>query len=311
MSGHELSVWMDDTGDIWDATLIENITRVERPKSSRMTFITRLQLIFDSKSKESKKYHVFEVRREISTVSGEQCDSVEKQEGAQMTLNHARCFFEYRFRSHSGLPWENRHGIPKDDRSAFVELQYEEPLILVGENRAFADSVETALRLIFQRGDLDRFVKSMSGYGRRMDLAGQFNGHTLQAAIAILRKIVGLHEHFAEKACGPQINHLCDLYTVLMMVGAENLTYTQGNLAPIMGELNTLDLAIKLHTASRILKTNRKLNTPMTMRQISHALGLAKLTPGERISCSFTFFSHNPTRTPTLTFSSGCKFRGI
>lgn len=272
---------MDDAGEIWDATLMRTITHVEGQRTSQATSIIRLQLIFDSNSDE---YYVFEVQREIPT-TGED-PSITTHEGFRNTLDGARCDFEERFRGQSGLLWKNRHEIPKDDRFVFVELQYEEPLILVSKKCAFAQSVEKVLSLIFQKGDLERFVDSMSTYRRRMDLAGQFNGHTLQAAIAILRKIVDLYGKIAMKSCGPQVDNLCNLYSVLMVNGARNFTCNQPGLAPIMGELMTLDLAIKLHTSSNILKTNRRLNTSMTMRQISHALGLAKLTPGEKISCS-------------------------
>jgi hypothetical protein len=303
-----LSVWMDDAGEIWDATLMNTVTHVEGQMRSQATSIIRLQLILDSNS---DKYYVFQVQREIPTTRDE--PSITTHEEFCDTLDGARCDFEGRFRSQSGLLWKNRHEIPKDDRFVSLELQYEEPVILVSENCAFAQSVENVLSLIFQKGDFERFVNSMSTYGRRMDLAGQFNGHTLQAGIAILRKIVELYGKIAMESCDPQIDNLCHLYSVLMVNGAQDFTYNQPGLALIMGELMTLDLAIKLHTASNLLrKRNSRLNTSMTMRQISHALGLAKLTPGEKTSCSFRLLLLPILNTSiNLTFSSGSNFRGI
>jgi poly [ADP-ribose] polymerase len=302
--GRTLSVWMDDAGEIWDATLMNTVTI----KGSQATSIIRLQLIFDSNS---DKYYVFQAQREIPTTRDE--PSITTHEEFCDTLDGARCDFEGKFRSQSGLLWKNRREIPKDDRFVSLELQYEEPVILVSEKCAFAQSVENVLSLIFQKGDFERFVNSMSTYGRRMELAGQFNGHTLQAGIAILRKIVELYGKIAMKSCGPQVNNLCNLYSVLMVNGAQNFTYNQPGLAPIMGELMTLDLAIKLHTASNILRgKNSKLNTSMTMRQISHALGLAKLTPGEKTSCSSRLLLLPILNTSiNLTFSSGSNFKGI
>ncbi|KAJ6034592.1 uncharacterized protein N7446_009344 [Penicillium canescens] len=275
-----LSVWMDDAGEIWDATLMNTVTHVEGQKRSQATSIIRLQLILDSNS---DKYYVFQVQREIPTTRDEPSSTTHEE--FCDTLDGARCDFEGRFRSQSGLLWKDRHEIPKDDRFVSLELQYEEPVVLVSEKCAFAQSVEDVLGLIFKKGDFERFVNSMSTYGRRMDLAGQFKGHTLQAGIAILRKIVELYGKIAMKSCGPQVDNLCNLYSVLMVNGAQDFTYNQPGLAPIMGELMTLDLAIKLHTASNILRRkNSRLNTSMTMRQISHALGLAKLTPVDQTS---------------------------
>ena len=120
--GRTLSVWMDDAGEIWDATLMKTITHVEGQKRSQATSIIRLQLIFDSNS---DKYYVFQVQREIPTTRDE--PSITTHEGFRNTLDGARCDFEGRFRGQSGLLWKNRHEIPKDDRFVFVELQYEEP----------------------------------------------------------------------------------------------------------------------------------------------------------------------------------------
>ncbi|KAJ5775325.1 uncharacterized protein N7511_000336 [Penicillium nucicola] len=279
------SVWMDNSGEIWDATLINSIAHPDKPQE---TSIVRLQIITQSHccvrlqtiaQSHYCNYISYEIKREIPDTSAKHTVLHDKK--VYRDLNHAKDDFKKRFRELSGLDWKCRNQIPTDDKKhVFVELQLEQPLVLVSENHKLADSVERVLSLIFENGLLDQISNRMSSGGRKMYLMQDSDGYALQAAIALLRKIRVL-EGDALKSYDLQVKHLQSLYSVLMMVGQQ--------LKPTKDELLSLDLALKLHTASNIVG-QKNLTKALTRSQISHALGLATLTPGEMVSWCSPFF---------------------
>lgn len=122
-----LAVWIDDENEIWDATLLKHgqLTTPANPprqlavqKGRHDISLCRIQVIFNEKKEEYLTW----LRLRPSYV-GQDTRAVQLGNGS---LELAKRIFQEEFLRYTGLEWENRLFMPKEDMHMFVPCQFDD-----------------------------------------------------------------------------------------------------------------------------------------------------------------------------------------
>ncbi|KAI3232500.1 hypothetical protein DTO012A9_1093 [Penicillium roqueforti] len=262
-----LSVYQDDTGLIWDATLVSlGVRKVQ---------ICRIQLLL---RRESQKFHLWNLQYQCG--SSETSTSI----GRVGSLDSVKRAFEVKFKSLSHLEWEDRNDIPSSKGWIFLQMPQREVPVFTSRISPLPTSVEDVLKIIFTSGaDLKNYVHLLNSQGRGILLENQVDKKKLLIGIAVLAKLMEL--------TNPQLNP-CDTYKAKNKLCNfyNHLILTQGTLSDnkdiVRQELESLDLLLKLRDASEILEKDCR-SSSLAMSQISQVVGLAKMLPVRRDSTEF------------------------
>ncbi|CAI7593483.1 unnamed protein product [Penicillium crustosum] len=268
-SSDTVSVYQDDAGLIWDATLVN-------ADGEEQVDVLRIQLL--QVHGKSQLFHTWDLQYRFG--SSEESDVI-RNSGS---LDSAKRRFKAKFKMFSHLAWEDRHDIPRSKGWFFLEMHHREAPIFTSEISPLPASVENVLKIIFTSGNLKNYVRFLTRYGRSVLLGTTVDKKKLLVGIAVLDKLMEL--------TNPQVvlgghsnvkNRLCKIYESLILT---NMSISAAN-DTIRQELESLDLLLKLHDASKILEKNSQ-SSSLAMSQISQVLGLATMTPG------IYFFSASP-----------------
>lgn len=259
--GSALSVFQDDTGLIWDATLV-------RPGVEKQVEVVRIQLLVHG---QSQMFHTWDLRYQFG--SSKESNSI----GNVGSLDSAKRMFKAKFKSLSYLAWEVRHAFPRPKAWIFLEMHYREVPIFTSETSQLPASVENVLKIIFTSGNLKNYVTFLNNHGRNVLLESKVDKKKLLVGIEVLGKLMEL----TNPQLAPGDHHskakkrLCTIYESLILT---NLTLSDTN-DTVRQELESLDLLLKLRDASEILEKKTQ-SSSLAMSQISQVLGLAKMLPG-------------------------------
>ncbi|KAJ5165327.1 uncharacterized protein N7500_007157 [Penicillium coprophilum] len=230
-----LSVWQDDTGLIWDATLV----RAYKRKSVE---VVRIQLLVDRKL---EIFHTWDLQCRFG--SSKESKSI----GDVGTFESAKDTFEEKFKLLSGLAWEDRHHVPTSKGWIFLELHHREAPIFTSEITTLPASVENVLSIIFTTGTFKTYLGLLNHHGRSIALTNKVDKKKLLISIAILGKLMeltnpgmALDKHSIIK------RRLCHIYESLILT---NLPLSGTN-DTVRQELESLELLLKLYDASEILE---------------------------------------------------------
>ncbi|CAG8899970.1 unnamed protein product [Penicillium egyptiacum] len=257
-----LSVYQDDAGLIWDATLV-------RPGENKAVEVSRIQLLIHS---ESQTFHTWDLQYEFG--SSEESNSV----GNAGTLDSAKRTFRAKFKSRSGLAWKDRHAIPPS--KAWISSKHITGRFLSSSARPARYRQVSKMFLkkgIFASGNLKDYVHFLNHYWRSVLLENRVDKKKLLVGIAVLGKLMELTDpQLAPGDHSKAKKRLCTIYESLI-----HLTLSDTNDA-VRQELESFDLLVKLRDASEILEKESQ-SSSLTMSQISQVLGLATMSPGEVI----------------------------
>lgn len=258
--GSTVSVYQDDTGLIWDATLV-------RPDVGKKVEGLRIQLLRHGKT---QMFHTWDMQYQFGSTEEPNSTAVVG------SLNRAKRTFKEKFRSFSGLAWEDRHALPPSEAWLFLEMHHREAPIFTAEITPLPASVENVLKIIFTSGNLKNYVQCLNNHGRGVFLGTTADKKKLLVGIAVLGKLMELTSpQLAPGGHSVAKKRLCEIYENLILT---NLTLSDDN-DTVRQELESLDLLLKLRDASEILEKNSQ-SSSLAMSQISQVLGLAKMTPG-------------------------------
>ncbi|KAJ5198874.1 hypothetical protein N7472_004078 [Penicillium cf. griseofulvum] len=258
-----LAVWQDDTGLIWDATLV-------RVGLKKQVEVFRIQLLVHH---ESEMFHTWDLHYEFG--SSEDSKSI----GNVGNLESAKDMFEEKFELYSGSAWEDRD-IPSLEGEAYISLQiHREVPIITDEISPLPAGVENVLKIIFKPGNLKKYLDSLNTYGRNLLSGTKVDKKKLLIGIAVLSKLM--------EPTNPDLvsdNHsqwrkeLCRIYRTLIL---KNKTFSDCN-DTIRQELESLELLVKLCNASEI-QEKKCLSSSLAMSQVSQGvIGIFRLErPGE------------------------------
>ncbi|KAJ5836793.1 hypothetical protein N7447_002819 [Penicillium robsamsonii] len=258
-----LSVWQDDAGLIWNATLV-------RDGVKKQVEVLRLQLLVH---RESQAFHAWSLQYQFGS------SKESKVVGNVGTLESAKDTFEETFKLFSGLVWEDRHGIPTSKGWIFLEMHHREVPILSTEVSLLPASVENVLKIIFTTGNLKSYLNVLNSHGRSVSFMNEMDKNKLLIGIAVLGKLTELtNPELAPGKHSKVQKRLCKIYESLVLT---NRTFSGAN-DTVRQELESLELLLKLRDASQILERNSQ-SASLAMSQISQeVIGVFRLErPGE------------------------------
>ncbi|KAJ5507466.1 hypothetical protein N7527_009609 [Penicillium freii] len=255
-----VSVYQDDTGLIWDATLV-------KPDVEQQVEVVRIQLLRHGKA---QMFQTWDMRYQFGSTKESNSTAVVG------SLNRAKRTFKKKFQLFSGLDWEDRHGLPPCKAWLFLEMHHREAPIFTSEISPLPASVENVLKIIFTSGNLKNYVRWLNHHGRGVFLGTTVDKEKLLLGIAVLGKLMELTSpQLAPRGHSRAKKSLCEIYERLILT---NVTLSDDN-DTVRQELESLDLLLKLRDASEILEKHSQ-SSSLAMSQISQVLGLAKMTPG-------------------------------
>lgn len=257
-----VSVYQDDAGLIWDATLVKIDVK-------KQVEVLRIQVVRHHKS---QMFHTWDSQYPFGSPKKSDIKAI------LGTLNSAKSTFAEEFKSFSGLAWEDRHAPPPSKGKGwfFLEMHHREAPIITSKISPLPVGVENVLKLIFTSGSLKQYVTCLNSLGRGVFLGAKMEKKKLLLGTAVLGKLMELtNPQLALGDHSKAKKRLCEIYKSLIL--------TNGTLSDINDivrqELESLDLLLKLHDASEILGKKSQ-SSSLAMGQISQVLGLARMTPG-------------------------------
>lgn len=234
--GDTVSVYQDDAGLIWDATLVN-------ADGEEQVDVLRIQLL--QVHGKSQLFHTWDLQYRFG--SSEESDVI-RNSGS---LDSAKRRFKAKFKMFSHLAWEDRHDIPRSKGWFFLEMHHREAPIFTSEISPLPASVENVLKIIFTSGNLKNYVRFLTRYGRSVLLGTTVDKKKLLVGIAVLDKLMELtNPQVALGGHSNVKNRLCKIYEILILT---NMSISAAN-DTIRQELESLDLLLKLHDASKILE---------------------------------------------------------
>ncbi|KAJ5602726.1 hypothetical protein N7537_005682 [Penicillium hordei] len=257
------SVYQDDAGLIWDATLV-------KPGVEKQIKVLHIQLLVHH---ELQLFHTWDLQCRFGS-SGES-----NAIGKFGSLDSAKRTFKTKFKLFSHLAWEDRHALPPSKGWFFLEMHHREAPIFTSEISPLPASVENVLKIIFTSGNLKKYVECLNDHGRSVLLGTTVDKKKLLVGIAVLGKLMELtNPQLAPGDYSKAKERLCKIYEGLILT---NLTLSDAN-DTVRQELESLDLLLKLRDASEILEKNSQ-SSSLAMSQISQGImGIFRLErPGE------------------------------
>lgn len=255
-SGERVSVWFDDSGFVWDATLVNLKSKATGSR------LMHLQLLFDSESKE----FVIWTSWHYPSVSGSNKLSV------HLNLDSAKDSFLSEFKCRTGLHWNDRHSDPRLERWASLEISPREVPLITKDGSELPTKVKNVLETMFKGISLQNYSNMLTSHGRNVVLTDKMSQRKLQIGLAMLKKQLDIKKFGFS---GKLIQNLGTMYKELVLsphVKPLSSPYE------VRKELDTLGLLLKLHIAGEVSKISGY--SSLSLGQISQAIGLAKMDPG-------------------------------
>ncbi|KAJ5851082.1 hypothetical protein N7455_010938 [Penicillium solitum] len=252
-SSDTVSVYQDDAGLIWDATLVKT-------NGEKQVAVGRIQLL--QVHGKSQMFHTWDLQYQFGS-SGE--SDVIRNSGS---LDSAKRTFKAKFKLFSHLAWEDRNDIPRSNGWFYLEVHHREAPIFTSEISPLPASVENVLKIIFTSGNLKNYVHFLTRYGRSVLLGTTVDKKKLLVGIAVLGKLMELtNPELLPGGHSKAKKRLCEIYESLILTG---MTISAAN-DTVRQELESLDLLLKLHDASEILEKNSQ-SSSLAMGQISQEI---------------------------------------
>ncbi|KAJ5416864.1 uncharacterized protein N7487_000414 [Penicillium crustosum] len=210
-SSDTVSVYQDDAGLIWDATLVN-------ADGEEQVDVLRIQLL--QVHGKSQLFHTWDLQYRFG--------SSEESDPGKIDM----------------IP-------PRSKGWFFLEMHHREAPIFTSEISPLPASVENVLKIIFTSGNLKNYVQFLTRYGRSVLLGTTVDKKKLLVGIAVLDKLMELtNPQVALGGHSNVKNRLCKIYESLILT---NMSISAAN-DTIRQELESLDLLLKLHDASKILE---------------------------------------------------------
>ncbi|KAL6240017.1 hypothetical protein BDW75DRAFT_196742 [Aspergillus navahoensis] len=287
------TVFIDDSGLIWDATLNQTVSAANNNK------FYRIQLL---NSKDGSKYQTWTRWGRV----GEHGQSAHLGDG---TLDNAKRHFEKKFRDKSGLAWKDRLNPPKNNKYTFIERNYEESDGEDGEDEK-ADNklvkqpsnipasklpapVQNVISFIFNQKYFLETMAQMSYDANKLPL-GKLSKRTLMSGYETLKELAELAAtpSLAGSKYGmqlrPAMEQLSNRYfTTIPHVFGRNRPPVLDNQTYIKREIELLETLTDMEITNSILKDASKIEDVNPLDSQYAGLGMQEMTPLDHASIEF------------------------
>ncbi|KAL4817969.1 poly polymerase catalytic domain-containing protein [Aspergillus spinulosporus] len=284
------TVFIDDSGLIWDATLNLTVSAANNNK------FYRIQLL---NSKDGSKYQTWTRWGRV----GEHGQSAHLGDG---TLDSAKKQFEKKFKDKSGLAWKDRLSTPKNNKYTFIERNYEESddedekadNKLVKQPSTIPASklpapVQNVISFIFNQKYFLETMAQMSYDANKLPL-GKLSKRTLMAGYETLKELAELATtpSMAMSKYGmqlrPAMEQLSNRYfTTIPHVFGRNRPPVLDNQAYIKKEIELLETLTDMEITNSILKDASKMEDVNPLDSQYAGLGMQEMTPLDHASNEF------------------------
>ncbi|KAL4765399.1 putative poly(ADP)-ribose polymerase PARP [Aspergillus foveolatus] len=284
------TVFIDDSGLIWDATLNLTVSAANNNKFYRIQILN---------SKDGSKYQTWTRWGRV----GERGQSVLLGDG---TLDSAKKHFEKKFKDKSGLAWKDRLSSPKNNKYTFIERNYEESddedekadNKLVKQPSDIPASklpapVQNVISFIFNQKYFLETMAQMSYDANKLPL-GKLSKRTLMAGYETLKELAELAAtpNMAMSKYGmqlrPAMEQLSNRYfTTIPHVFGRNRPPVLDNQAYIKKEVELLETLTDMEITNSILKDASKMEDVNPLDSQYAGLGMQEMTPLDHASEEF------------------------
>ncbi|KAL4921926.1 poly polymerase catalytic domain-containing protein [Aspergillus aurantiobrunneus] len=284
------TVFVDDSGLIWDATLNQTVSAANNNK------FYRIQLLI---SQDGSKYQTWTRWGRV----GENGQSAHLGNG---TLDNAKSFFEKKFKDKCGLAWKDRLKAPKNNKYTFIERNYEEsddeddkvdnkivkaPTKLVESKLPVA--IQNLISFIFNQAYFLETMAQMSYDAQKLPL-GKLSKRTLMAGFETLKELAELAAtpSLAVPRYGiqlrPALEQLSNRYfTTIPHVFGRNRPPILDNQTYIKKEVELLETLTDMEITNSILKDASKMEDVNPVDSQYAGLGMQEMTPLDHASTEF------------------------
>jgi poly [ADP-ribose] polymerase len=284
----DATVYIDDAGLIWDATLNQTVS------ASNANKFYRVQLLVGK----NQQYITWTRWGRV----GEHGQSARLGSGG---LEEAIRHFEAKFKNKSGLKWEDRLATPKNGKYTFLERNYEEDdedeedeKDVKKENGAKQENgvkvesglskpVQSLMKFIFNNNHVLEALAAMSYDAKKMPL-GKLSKRTLTNGFLALKE---LSELIAAPASAnakyglPYINAIESLsdryYTLIPHVFGRNRPPTLGSNEQIKKEVELLEALTDMDVTNEIMKDNQGADEIHELDRQFKSLGMEEMVERE------------------------------
>ncbi|CAG8919096.1 unnamed protein product [Penicillium salamii] len=303
-SNKDLTVWLDDSGFLWDIILVKFDEQYGAAKFLRLQI---LQSHYDDSGPSVWlcRYH--------STIAVKDIDG-EHYEGRFEDIASAKMRFGKAFRRLTGLDWDDRNSDPLVHRWIFLEMSHG-MAPLSRETEQVIPEVLAVLRLIFDAGNSLHYTAALTarGYGFSFTTREDKVWFRIALACVEMNLKLGIDNTKKETCIALQrIIHSMVSPSAQSAVSVFNIPRAKaGTFSFDATVFGSFELLLKLQDAYDIMKNSD--SSARSLSQIYHGLGLAKMNlgEGERFSEWQKRVSHSGDRR-LLWHGSGCaNFAGI
>ncbi|KAL4810012.1 poly polymerase catalytic domain-containing protein [Aspergillus unguis] len=283
------TVWIDDSGLIWDATLNQTVSAANNNK------FYRVQLLL---SKDGSRYQTWTRWGRV----GEQGQYAWLGDG---TLDSAKKSFEKKFKDKSGLAWKDRLSTPKNNKYTFIERNYEdddeddkpEGKLVKGPSNIPESKLPVAIQnlvsFIFNQSYFLETMAQMSYDAKKLPL-GKLSKRTLTMGFEILKELAELSNtpSLAMSKHGmqlrPALENLSNRYfTTIPHVFGRNRPPVLDNQTYIKKEVELLEALTDMEITNSILKDATKMEDVNPVDSQYAGLGMQEMTPLDHTSTEF------------------------
>ncbi|KAL4781844.1 poly polymerase catalytic domain-containing protein [Aspergillus varians] len=287
------TVYIDNSGLIWDATLNQTVSAANNNKFYRIQLLT---------SKDKSKYQAWTRWGRV----GENGQSAHLGDG---TLDNAKLYFEKKFREKSGLPWKDRLNTPKNNKYTFIERNYEESddeeekvdkvdnKIVKGPSKIIESKLPVAVQnlvsFIFNQKYFLETMAQMSYDAKKLPL-GKLSKRTLMTGFETLKELAELATTPTLAASKyqmqfrPALELLSNRYfTTIPHIFGRNRPPVLDNQAYIKKEVELLEALTDMEITNSILKDATKMEDVNPIDSQYAGLGMQEMTPLDHTSTEF------------------------
>ncbi|KAL4878673.1 poly polymerase catalytic domain-containing protein [Aspergillus karnatakaensis] len=284
------TVYIDESGLIWDATLNQTVAAANNNKFYRVQLLT---------SKDGSKHQIWTRWGRV----GENGQSAHLGDG---TLDSAKMFFEKKFKDKSGLAWKDRLKSPKNNKYTFIERNYEESdnedekvdsKLSKGPSKTIESKLPAAVRnlvsFIFNQEYFLSTMAQMSYDAKKLPL-GKLSKRTLMTGFETLKELSELATTPSLAASRYGVNlqtameQLSNRYfTTIPHVFGRNRPPVLNDQAYIKKEVELLETLTDMEVANSIMKDSSKAEDENPIDRQYQGLGMQEMTPLEHSSTEF------------------------
>ncbi|KAL4945458.1 hypothetical protein BDV06DRAFT_209441 [Aspergillus oleicola] len=285
------SVYIDDSGLIWDAALNQTVAAANNNK------FYRLQLLV---SKDGSKYQTWSRWGRV----GENGQSAHLGNG---TLDDAKACFEKKFKDKSGLAWKDRLNTPKNNKYTFIERNYEESddededvntKIVKGPSNVpeskLPGQIQNLISFIFNQNYFLETMANMSYDAKKLPL-GKLSKRTLTTGFETLKELTELLATPSLAASKyqmqqrPAMEALSNRYfTTIPHIFGRNRPPVLDNQTIIKKEIELLEALTDMEITNSILKDATKIEDVNPIDSQYAGLGMQEMTPLDHTSTEFS-----------------------